>query len=330
MSKTINWIKATKITFSRGYRPGASEKSDAGPVQYNPWNNSINMYQFPDYWFDASYTPVMQIWHELGHAKAYILGRIALKYGFTVQDFPVDISTIYLDINKYQHCFPTLKVQSKVHGKMIAEFYGYLQNVFGLLGRSYLTKEDIEIVFRYKGQGTKKRLPLIKGKINTEAPEIKKWEETIKNGWGLKRGDVAYVINQLATEIIWDEFDFRKCHYTHLLHLLNDIAKLDIKRMPTQQSKVVSEGLLDVIEETMDAAPFSQMFGTVPVGYHTGERRFNDGECEPEDEDCEEAELEEISAVAGAAVEITSEPGKRDGLIREVEDYLFKIMGANE
>ena len=47
----------------------------------------------------------------------------------------------------------------------------------------------------------------------------------------------------------------------------------------------------------------------------------------------EEDELEEITtmgAPGGAADEGTSEPGKRDGLIREVEDYLFKLLGVVE
>ena len=45
----------------------------------------------------------------------------------------------------------------------------------------------------------------------------------------------------------------------------------------------------------------------------------------------EEDELEEISGMSvGPGVEVSSDSGKRDGLIREVEDYLFKLLGVTE
>ena len=90
---------------------------------------------------------------------------------------------------------------------------------------------------------------------------------------------------------------------------------------------------LGLIEQSLNEADPTAMFGSeivnVPeVAYAYSGTEENDDECLDE----EEEELEELSGVGG--VEGYAGPGNRDGdkqrLIREVEDYLFKLLGVTE
>ncbi len=103
------------------------------------------------------------------------------------------------------------------------------------------------------------------------------------------------------------------------------------KLSPEEQLQEVSQiplGIfLRLIEETLNEVDPVGMFGPAIAAVPEVAYKYTGTE---DQEDDEEEELEEISAMGGGAVE--GGAGKRDdeeaGLIREIEDYLFKSMGV--
>ena len=89
---------------------------------------------------------------------------------------------------------------------------------------------------------------------------------------------------------------------------------------------------LGLIEQSLNEADPTAMFGSEIV--NVPEVAYAYSGTEEEDDECleEEEELEELSGLGGVSggIEGYAGPGKRDGLIREVEDYLFKLLGVTE
>ena len=148
---------------------------------------------------------------------------------------------------------------------------------------------------------------------------------------------------------IWQILDCTKIEC--LTGLINNLAKVEPRQGidPIPFPKPIAENILNIIEKTIDEATVGDMFGhahglldpITPGGFE---------DKEPTVEDVLEAmmdaikgvaresginidgELEEITTVAGGGAEGFS--GKRDDkkketLIREVEDYLFKMLGVS-
>jgi hypothetical protein len=85
---------------------------------------------------------------------------------------------------------------------------------------------------------------------------------------------------------------------------------------------------LRLIEETLNEVDPVGMFGPAIANVPDVAYKFYGTEDQEEDE---EEELEEISAMgAGGAVEVGGavKDEKQEGLIREIEDYLYKLLGA--
>ena len=108
--------------------------------------------------------------------------------------------------------------------------------------------------------------------------------------------------------------------------------KADIESLK-ETSQIPLGIFLGLIEQSLNEADPTAMFGSEIV--NVPEVAYAYSGTEEEDDECldeEEEELEELSGVGG--VEGYAGPGNRDGdkqrLIREVEDYLFKLLGVTE
>ena len=228
------------------------------------------------------------IYHELGHVKDGALTRYLIKGGApSVKISKGGYSLQKRTWNRLKKCFKiTYKErQPWKHHERPWELYASLQELFTLLGRPYLIPTDIELVLLMKnspeGSGDnevyEKYFPETFGGPPEQRPgEI--WIRTLGKdalkrryericpktsgcrSWSDPAGaskeviiEAAFLIIQsMSSSEVWETYDWKKCSPKYTANMLNSLAKLDIKKAPPQQQKVVAENILDMIEKTID------------------------------------------------------------------------------
>ena len=174
------------------------------------------------------------------------------------------------------------------------------------------------------------------------------------------KADLMGAIRMDLTRAIRDYSD-KGLSNQEIADLLNQVAKVEVPQQPT---KMVAENFLNIVEETINETPVSDMTNMygfasgnlsniTPGGFEVEEEEEEDVEEveeEPTAKDALEAmldaikkvaeengievgedeELEEMSAMGGGAVEgpgMCANDKKKETLIREVEDYLLSTLG---
>jgi hypothetical protein len=314
--------------------------------------------------------------HELGHAKALWLcsftrnhGRDCDFYKFPANSFP-DIYNEEYNWKLINKCAKKGVVHGYApksdtkHGDRVRELGVSVGEFLGMAGRSELLPEDIIIACLYRnGRKKAKRLDLLRWAKKTHPKDPEKQKH-------------AYDLLTKRSEI-FDKMDCNKCSTEEMINTLQKVAQATTR---DARRGMVSENFLNIIEETINETPVSDMtnmFGhasgllepITPGGFDdSAEEEATTAEevvqklivavedareeatsvddvvqtlmdtilkaAEDHNIDIEDdEELEEISVGAAGAVEGFA--GKRDNkktrksIIREVEDYLFKMLGVN-
>jgi hypothetical protein len=160
-----------------------------------------------------------------------------------------------------------------------------------------------------------------------DVDEIRSYMKSIQKERGLTQRDVRQKCRREQSNNRCGFWDIVDCsNIPRLTSAINQIAKVEPKR-PDAPQTAFAESFLNTIEETIDEAAVSDMFGAAS-GLLDPITPAGSGKRDEEEDD----ELEEISAVGGGAVEGFSggqeeENEEKETLIREVGDYLFKMLG---
>jgi hypothetical protein len=180
---------------------------------------------------------------------------------------------------------------------------------------------------------------LVGEKDMKESPRFQKTEGTTDEGWEWQIGVAPHVSidvpghgemsgTTLRTALKGSDPESFQQIMGFYDPLIYDLIKNKLRQL--EENQLPLGIFLRMIEESLTGM-YGQAGATLGY-YNTGKHRFDDGEeCDPEIEDCDE-DLEETSSMGGGAAEMGA--GKRDkakpqGLIREVEDYLFRILGVS-
>jgi len=300
--------------------------------------------------------------HELGHAKDAALNRAFNAYAETAtwrrpKEQWDDYSEANAVFNRIKHCFPILKRwtgsgadKKTKHHEWVFEFYASLQQMFSSLNRSQLLPEDIQMVCGIQEFRTKiQQLPKKESAswYRNYQRVFNKWRTTLppQKATPLQKAKPASfnqsvkILSDLTDNEVWKSFDCTKCNPRVATSMLNRLARLDIKnipqvapspqpREPSALVEISLNHLLEEIEETIDEAALTQMYGSWAPNLY----RITDPGTELEEESLDEdEELEEMATMSGGSAELGA--GKinveEEGLIREIEDYLFRTLGVD-
>ena len=272
--------------------------------------------------------------HELSHGKEKAFAKAIIKLmdipraGRTFQSFsswePFLKKFSKRCLKKgYQLEFDPTKRPGAAHGRIPNEWYASFMELLIALGRDIIP-DDILII-----NASKENAPWESSEI-TDPVRIAGGHITVTKEW-LAKTHPGNATKQIfaARELIGGNESLRGlkpgCNLRVLLHFFNEIVAQVKQAGP--QTGALSENFLNMIEETIDEATVNDMFGAAS-GLLAPITPAGAGKRDEEEDD----ELEEISAAGGGAVEGFSgdqeeENEEKETLIREVGDYLFKMLG---
>ena len=169
LKQIISHIKATTLHLVSG-RQNCPGKDPHGSVYqyayYQPSTNKMFLCNFESAWkseMESNSTKWQNtLTHEFGHAKDTALAKVGKEFGHDPEKFKTRQSTTGLgtsgralrqySVSQYRLLkpfFPRLadpKTATAAYEKQISEFYGNLQELMGLVGRSKLIPEDFKIM----------------------------------------------------------------------------------------------------------------------------------------------------------------------------------------
>jgi len=169
LKQIISHIKATTLHLVSG-RQNCPGKDPHGSVYqhayYQPSTNKMFLCNFESAWkseMESNSTEWQNtLTHEFGHAKDTALAKVGKEFGHDPEKFKTRQSTTGLgtsgralrqySVSQYRLLkpfFPRLadpKTATAAYEKQISEFYGNLQELMGLVGRSKLIPEDFKIM----------------------------------------------------------------------------------------------------------------------------------------------------------------------------------------